>query len=107
VLDAVDALRRGDVQAFGRRMAESHASLRDDYEVSCPELDALVEMALATDGVHGARLTGGGFGGCAIALVDVEHARAAARQIVSRYRSATGRPGVALLCDTDDHVRVL
>ena len=67
---AADALRAGDADAFGRLMIASHASLRDEYEVSCAELDALVAIACSVDGVHGARMTGGGFGGCAIALVD-------------------------------------
>ncbi len=67
---AAEALKQGDAAAFGRMMAASHASLRDDYEVSCEELDALVEAAAGVSGVHGARMTGGGFGGCAIALAD-------------------------------------
>ena len=68
VLGAVEALRAGDFALFGRLMYASHASLRDDYEVSTPELDAFVELAERT-GAAGARLTGAGFGGCAIALV--------------------------------------
>jgi galactokinase len=66
---AADALRAGDLATFGQLMFASHASLRDDYAVSCDELDALVEIAGNVPGVHGARMTGGGFGGCAIALV--------------------------------------
>ena len=69
VLDGVAALERGEVAAFGRLMVESHASQRDDYNVSVPEIDALVETALRR-GAVGARLTGGGFGGCIIALVE-------------------------------------
>jgi len=65
---AVDALRAGDVPVLGRLMSESHASLRDDFEVSCEELDAIVSAAMSVEGVYGARLTGGGFGGCVIAL---------------------------------------
>lgn len=68
VVDGVEALQRNDFSAFGRLMVESHASLRDDFEVSCPELDCAVEGAL-TAGALGARMTGGGFGGSAIALV--------------------------------------
>jgi len=68
VLDGMQALRAGDAQAFGRLMVESHRSQRDDYAVSVPEIDALVESALQR-GALGARLTGGGFGGCIIALV--------------------------------------
>ena len=64
------ALRAGDLEAAGRAMVESHASLRDDFEVSTPVLDALVERLVGTAGVHGARLTGAGFGGCVVALSD-------------------------------------
>jgi len=68
VRDASAALAAGDAGAAGRLMVASHASLRDDYEVSTPRLDALVEELCATPGVHGARLTGAGFGGCVVAL---------------------------------------
>jgi len=67
-LAAAEALRAGDLPTLGRLMLESHASLRDDYRVSCPELDAIVECASACEGVFGARMTGGGFGGCAVVL---------------------------------------
>ena len=70
VLDFAAAVRAGDLAGAGRLMAESHASLRDDFEVSTPALDALVERLAATPGVYGARLTGAGFGGCAVALAD-------------------------------------
>jgi len=69
VLAATDDLRAGRLEAFGRRMALSHASLRDDYEVSCAELDVVVEGVCGVDGVYGARMTGGGFGGCVVAVV--------------------------------------
>ncbi|HVM31007.1 MAG TPA: galactokinase [Candidatus Limnocylindrales bacterium] len=69
VLAATDALEAGDLNEVGRLLAESHASLRDDYEVSSAELDALVEIASAVDGVIGARMTGAGFGGCTVNLV--------------------------------------
>jgi galactokinase len=69
VLAAVQALRHNDLITMGRLMFESHRSLRDDYQVSCPELDLLVDTAATTSGVFGARLTGGGFGGCTVNLV--------------------------------------
>jgi galactokinase len=65
-----DAIERGDAPAAGALMLESHASLRDDYEVSTPTLDALVARLAATPGVYGARLTGAGFGGCVVALTE-------------------------------------
>jgi len=69
VLDAVVALKTGELRVFGELMSESHQSLRDDFEVSCPELDLLVELALDTGGVLGSRMTGAGFGGCTVNLV--------------------------------------
>jgi galactokinase len=68
-LAAADALRRGDLRELGRLMRLSHESLRDDYEVSCPELDALAETAWTIEGVLGSRMTGGGFGGSTVSLV--------------------------------------
>jgi galactokinase len=107
VLDGSVALRAGDVAAFGRLMCSSHASLRDDYEVSVAELDALVEIAVETAGVYGARLTGAGFGGCAVALVAADRAEHAASTITDQYQRATGRAGTAAICipSQGTHVR--
>ena len=69
-LKAMDALKAGDIAKFGSLMNESHASLRDDYEVSCKELDVLAETAQGIKGVYGSRMTGGGFGGCTVSIVD-------------------------------------
>jgi galactokinase len=69
-LAAADALAAGDLAAMGRLMSESHVSLRDDYQVSCEELDVAVAVAAAETGVYGARMTGGGFGGCTVTLVE-------------------------------------
>ncbi len=69
VLRSVELFRRGDLEGFGRLLNESHTSLRDNYEVSCPELDTLVETAWSVPGVLGSRLTGAGFGGCTVTLV--------------------------------------
>ncbi len=85
-LDAVDAMRRGDTADLGRLMDESHASLRDDYEVSGPGLDAIVEVARTAPGCLGARMTGGGFAGCAVALVRAADAEAFAEAVIDRYR---------------------
>jgi galactokinase len=73
VREAAAALESGDLGRFGRLLAASHASLRDDYKVSCAELDFLVELASSQKGVFGARMTGGGFGGCTINIVAEEH----------------------------------
>ncbi|MCG8368903.1 MAG: galactokinase, partial [Proteobacteria bacterium] len=69
VLDAGAALKAGRLNAFGDILKASHRSLRDDFEVSCPELDMLVQLANGTDGVLGSRMTGAGFGGCTVSVV--------------------------------------
>ncbi len=89
VLRARQALATGDVATFGSLMSDSHASLRDDYEVSCAELDTLVALCDAEPGILGARLTGAGFGGSAVALAT---AGADLDRTLARYREATGRP---------------
>ncbi len=85
-----DALRRADPPTCGALMLASHQSLRDDFEVSTPELDRLVELSVEA-GAHGARLTGAGFGGCIVALVDAGSADAVAAVVTDRYRADTGR----------------
>lgn len=92
--EAADALRHGRLADFGALMFDSHASLRDDYEVSCPELDALVEIARGVQGVYGARMTGGGFGGCAIALVEAGAEEALQSAIESGYNTRFENPAV-------------
>jgi galactokinase len=89
-LDAVAALEGGDYHAFGELMVGSHNSLRDDYEVSCEELDAIVEIACRQSGVYGARMTGGGFGGCAIVLVTAERAQAVSVAIGDGFEARFG-----------------
>ncbi len=106
VLDSVAALEAGDVARFGALMVASHRSLRDDYAVSGPELDALVAIALDTPGVLGARLTGAGFGGCAVALAAAADAEAAAAAITARYRAATGRDGRVYVSAAADGVAI-
>src|SRR6266571_5094463 len=86
VLKAVEALRLHDFVEFGRLMYASHQSLRDDYEVSTPELDAFVELARQS-GAMGARLTGAGFGGSAIALVKVEDAATLAQSVQQHFQA--------------------
>jgi len=90
VTQAATAMEAADWEHLGALMTESHRSLRDDYEVSCPELDALVDFALAERGVYGARLTGGGFGGCVIALVDEASFEAVADGISHHYAEYIG-----------------
>ena len=91
VLAAVDALQRNDPVALGAILDASHASLRDDFMVSCRELDFLVETAQATRGVFGARMVGGGFGGCMVALVDPAEQDRVQSRIAAAYRAYAGR----------------
>jgi galactokinase len=83
VLEAADAFESGDLRRAGELFTASHASMRDDFEVSVPEVDALAAAAAAQPGVFGARLTGGGFGGSIVALVQPEHLRAAAEAVIA------------------------
>ena len=96
VLATVDALRAGDSVPSGGLFVESHLSMRDDFEVSVPAIDALVESALAIPGVHGARLTGGGFGGAIVALAARSEARRAAAEIVATH-DARGFPAARVI----------
>lgn len=89
-LHALAALEMSDLALFGRLMNQSHISLRDDYEVSCPELDALVELAWRQPGVVGSRMTGGGFGGCTVSIVEAPCVEAFVRDVGAGYAKATG-----------------
>ncbi len=87
---AADALASGDVARFGRLMNESHVSMRDDFEISCREVDQMVELNQAVDGVYGARMTGGGFGGCTISLVEAGAVEGFRQSVARGYAAATG-----------------
>ena len=92
-LAAAEAMRRGDWRRMGELMFESHASLRDDYQVSCDELDVLVSLAeerRGAGGVYGSRMTGGGFGGCTVTLLRADAAEDIAKHMVEGYRERTG-----------------
>jgi galactokinase len=95
---AVAALRAGDVPALGRLLDEAHASARDDYEISCPELERLVGAAREVEGVLGARLTGAGLGGCIVALVHREAAAEFEAHVRRRYQAETGRETAIFAC---------
>ncbi|MEO5896835.1 MAG: galactokinase [Vicinamibacterales bacterium] len=96
VLEATQALRTGDLPALGRLFSASHASLRDDYEVSVPEVDLLVALAEQHDGVHGARLTGGGFGGAIVIAANAGCGAAIAADTAQEYERRTGRTATIL-----------
>jgi galactokinase len=104
---AADALERGDMQELGRLMAEAHVSYRDDFEGSCKEADIMVELANTLPGLIGARLTGGGFGGCTVNLVESAHATAFAASLKDAYRSETGINADVYLCHASAAARAL
>lgn len=88
--DAVAAFKSGDFSNIGQLMADSHNSLRDDFEVSCRELDFMVEVAQSLPGVLGARMTGGGFGGSTVTLCEAKHAEEIGKALHERYQEKTG-----------------
>jgi len=105
--EAAELLRAGEFHRFGELMNLSHESLRDDYEVSCMELDALVEAARASEGLLGARLTGAGFGGCTVNLVEPSLVESFCSSVSSRYEAETGiRPDIYVF-SAQDGVRSL
>ena len=91
-VEAAEAIGRGEWPTVGRLLYASHASLRDDYQVSCDELDWLVELAAECDGVIGSRMTGGGFGGCTVSLVRRAALDRVVRHIEEGYLAKAGRP---------------
>jgi len=107
VLDTVVALETGDLPAVGAAFAASHRSLRDDFEVSSPALDALVDIAIGVPGVIGARLTGAGFGGCTVNLVRDEAVDALRGAIVADYPARTGLTPMVLEVRAADGARRL
>jgi galactokinase len=102
VLQSITALKSGDIQAFGKLMNESHDSLRDDYEVTGPELDAMVDAARAVPGVFGARMTGAGFGGCTISLVMEESVEAFKQRVGAQYLEKTGLEATFHVCQASE-----
>ena len=102
VFEALADLRQGGAATFGKLMSASHQSSMFNFENSTPELDALVEIALAQDGVLGARLTGGGFGGAIVALVEQDKISAIASAMETEYTLRTGHHGTAIPCQIGD-----
>ena len=108
VLDARDALVANDLPRLGQLMAASHASMRDDFEITVPAIDRLVEILQSSIGSHGgARMTGGGFGGCVVALLPLERVAAARAAVDAHYRSPTGLPALIYLCRASAGARTL
>lgn len=108
VLDAVQALKANDMVKLGQLMGESHHSMRDDFEITIPEIDYLVELAQVAIGKNGgARMTGGGFGGCIVCLVPNEKVEALRQLIADNYEKQTGIKETFYLCTASDGVRVV
>ncbi|SEG29737.1 galactokinase [Paenibacillus sp. UNC499MF] len=104
VLKSIDVLKANDLEAFGKLMTGSHESLRDLYEVTCRELDVMVEAALAVPGVLGSRMTGAGFGGCTVSLVHEDSIEAFREQVGSSYKEQTGLTADFYVCSIGDGV---
>ncbi|MFN8472078.1 MAG: galactokinase [Anaerolineae bacterium] len=107
VLEAVDALEKGDVETVGRLMDASHVSLRDDYAVSHPRLDLLVEIARSVPGVYGARMTGAGFGGATVSLVADDAVPEFQRVVAQKYAAETGQAPPIYVTRATDGVKVI
>ena len=104
---AAEAMGRGDLAAMGRLMNESHQSLRDDFEVSTPTLDAMVESARGAPGCHGARLTGAGFGGCVVALVDRRRVHGFVPHAVAFFTARTSLVPAVYPCEATGGAEVM
>lgn len=101
-IQAVAALNAGDVEKFGKLMNASHVSLRDDYEVSCEEIDVLVDLAWETEGVIGSRITGGGFGGCTVSIVKNDAVDNFIAKLGKEYKAKTGHEAEFYVVDIGD-----
>ena len=104
---AVEALKANDVETFGKLMNASHVSLRDDYEVSCEEIDILVNLAWETEGVIGSRITGGGFGGCTVSIVKNEAVDGFVTNIGVKYKEKVGHEAEFYVVDIGEGAHVL
>ncbi len=104
---AMEALKANDVETFGKLMNASHVSLRDDYEVSCEEIDILVNLAWETEGVIGSRITGGGFGGCTVSIVKNEAVDGFVANIGEKYKEKVGHEAEFYVVDIGEGAHVL
>ena len=108
VLDAVEALKKNDLTRLGKLMGESHDSMRDDFEITVPQIDYLVELAQLVIGKSGgARMTGGGFGGCIVALAPHDKVDAVRKIIADNYEKTTGLKETFYVCTASQGVRVI
>jgi len=106
VTQGVKALKRGELLEFGSLMYQSHLSLKSDYEVSCAELDTVVDICAEAEGVYGARMTGAGFGGSAICLVKDKYANDMITRLKAEYPKMVGRVPLIFTCTIEGGVDV-
>ena len=106
-IQAVEALKNNDIALFGKLMNASHESLKTDYEVSCPEIDLLVDLAQSMPGVIGSRITGGGFGGCTVSIVKNDTVDRFVKEIGSAYQKETGHEAEFYIVEIGDGARKL
>ena len=102
VLEAERALKAGDFAACGAAMNASQASMRDDFQITCPEIDFLADFAQGIEGVYGSRMTGGGFGGCTVSLVEADAVDDVRKALVGAYRTAFGLGAEVFVCSPSD-----
>jgi len=102
VVDGLALLRAGDIAAFGKLLNDAHRSYRDDFEASCAECDILAEIGQAQPGCYGARLTGGGFGGCVVSVVEADAAESFVAAMKAEYLAKTGIAAEVYVCSTAD-----
>jgi galactokinase len=107
VLEAERALEAGDFVACGRAMNASHVSMRDDFEITCPEVDMLAGLAQTVKGVYGSRMTGGGFGGCTISLIEASAVEKASQMLTDGYRIGMGRDVDIYVCTPSDGAQLI
>ncbi len=107
VLQAVAAMGQGDADALGRLMDASHVSMRDDFEISSPALNSIVTAARHQSGCYGARMTGGGFAGCGVALVKADVAQAFAASVANEYQAATGLTPAIYVCNAMEGASII
>ena len=106
-IHAVDALKAGNIEEFGRLIDASHVSLRDDYEVSCPEIDTLVDLAHEIPGTIGSRITGGGFGGCTVSIVKNESIPEFIEKVGAAYKEKVGHEAEFYVVDAGEGAHIL
>ena len=106
-IQAKEGLENGDWDLLGSLMNASHASMRDDYETSCTEIDVLCAIAQAHEGVYGSRLTGGGFGGCTVTLVETKQVESLIKRLVKEYKEQTGQDCVCFETSPGPGARML